>query len=162
MISSNTIHTDRLTLRPLEMNDAKSAFEILGCRKTTNGRSFAKETYGEAQVWLSKRVNEWSIDGFGWWAVETQKQQVIGFCGFFLREHVLELGYVIKAEFQGKGYGSEAVGVALSFARSAELSVYATIRPSNVQSKKVAESCGMILMPTRRKDAPELDLYQTP
>ena len=162
MSSTCILHTDSLTLRPPDMSDAHSAFDVLGCRQTTKGRSFAKNTFGEAKGWLSKRIADRENDGFGWWVIETKDQQAVGFCGFFLRNDELELGYVIKATYQRNGYGREAVEAALAFANLSGFDVYATIRPSNAPSKKVAEQCGMKLMPDRLVNAPELDLYRTP
>ncbi len=155
------LQTDRLSLCPLNLSYANAAFDILGCHETTRGRSFAKSTHGEAEAWLRNRILDWEKDNFGWWAIETKDRQVVGFCGFFRRNHELELGYVIKAAHQKNGYGQEAVTAALVFAKQSGFGVYATIRPSNLSSKLLAERCGMKRMPKRLDAAPDLDLYRT-
>lgn len=137
------LFTERLTIRPLRLDDLQSVFSILSCGKTSGGHIFEKKTVDEARSWLQKRIRDEEQHGFSMWAVETRAGQVIGFCGFFKHTDGLELGYIIKHEFQNQGFALEAVRASIDAAVAGGYRVFATIRPSNPASIRVAEKAGL-------------------
>jgi RimJ/RimL family protein N-acetyltransferase len=93
-------------------------------------------------------------------AVEDHSGQMIGLCGLFPRaSKKAELAYMVKFEFQRKGFGREAVSAIVDQAHAAGLEVFATIRPGNSASQKVAEAAGLVKSSTRLANSPELDVY---
>ena len=76
------------------------------------------------------------------WGIE-RAGELIGFCGFVPAGQAdLELGCVIHHEHQGRGLASEAT-IATVAAKRVGLSVFATIRPSNLTSVRVSEKAGL-------------------
>ena len=137
------IVTSRLKLRPLTRDDLHPVFKILSDRETVAGRSFAKRTVQESDAWLLKRQMDQLEHGISMWAVDHKRIGLIGLCGFFIHGKELEIGYVIKFDYQGQGFGAEAASAALAAACDAGWPVFATIRPSNATSIRVAEKIGL-------------------
>ena len=59
----------------------------------------------------------------------------------------VEIGYGIKAEFQGRGYATEAVTAAVDWAlkQTGVLCVEAEAEPDNTASQRVLAKCGFVL-----------------
>ncbi|MEL6996826.1 MAG: GNAT family N-acetyltransferase [Pseudomonadota bacterium] len=147
-------------LRALKAEDLDSVFDILSDPKTVSGRSFKKDTTEQAHNWLSKRNADETKLGYGMWAVEKNPDGVISLCGFFEHDAGVEVGYVVKFEFQGHGFGTEAASAAIIAAKNVGLNVFATTRPSNIASAKVAEENGLVRTGGRIATCPELDVYR--
>lgn len=84
--------------------------------------------------------------GLSMWAVELlESSEMVGLCGFFPHKQSdeIEIGYVIKACSWGKGYASEAAVAAVDAVHAAGILIYATIRPGNLGSIRVAERVGL-------------------
>jgi RimJ/RimL family protein N-acetyltransferase len=70
---------------------------------------------------------------------------LVGACGVFPQEGALELAYIISHLHRGRRYASEAAGLVIEALDNADIQVpvYATIRPDNVASRRVAEGLGL-------------------
>ncbi len=98
------------------------------------------------------------------WAVEAlATDEMVGLCGFFSHEGVgeTELGYVIKAPLWGRGYATEATQAAVTSALRAGYRLYATIRPWNSGSIRVAERAGLCLDERAEDDRGQLLVYRS-
>jgi [ribosomal protein S5]-alanine N-acetyltransferase len=116
-----------------------------------------------AQAWLERRMRDEQLHGVSMWAVEDRElHQLIGLCGFFPRgEPELALGYVITALLWGRGLASEAVTAAVGAALAAGYQVYATIRPWNTASLRVAEKVGLQRSGSIEDERGELLVFKT-
>jgi len=140
------LRTDRLTLRALDPDDLEAVFSILSDEATIARGSWRQRSLASTGEWLRKRIIAEKARGLSMWGVETlETHELIGLCGFFPRpaDTALELGYVIKACHQGKGYATEAVRAAVEAAVNGGHRVYATIRHLNSAPIIVAERAGL-------------------
>ena len=129
------IETERLLLRKPMLEDAE-----------------ALETpIASLQRWLA----EWGANGIGYFTVELDSGDVIGRVGFHVfddrtwtlatlagaREHaVVELGWTLLPQHQGRGYATEAARAAREWAARDRL--ISLIEPANAGSARVAERLG--------------------
>ena len=105
---------------------------------------------GETRKWLNRQFTRYHKDGFGYFAVTLKDSgKLIGQAGLMKSEvdgkNVVEIGYVFDNTAWGHGYAIEAARacVDLAFDRIGLDKLYATIRPENAASVKVAEKLGM-------------------
>jgi RimJ/RimL family protein N-acetyltransferase len=70
--------------------------------------------------------------------------EVIGACGYELRNSVPEIGYWIGAPFWGNGYATEAARALIdeAFGERFHPALHAGARTSNPASRRVLEKCG--------------------
>jgi RimJ/RimL family protein N-acetyltransferase len=97
----------------------------------------------------------WSMLGYGYWAVEERATQTfagdVGFADFHRElspsiEGIPEAGWVLDPSFCGRGYATEAVRAALSWADAHVPSrrTACIIAPENAASIRVAEKAGYV------------------
>lgn len=161
-ISLKPISTERLVLRPLTEDDEEAVFRILNDETTTAGVSWRQPTREGARAWLHRRIEDDRTRGASMSAVEQRgTSEVVGLCGFFPRESQLELGYVIHAQFWRRGFAKEAVRACVEQAVRSGYRIYATIRPMNGASIRVAESAGLRLTRKIEDDRGGLLVYES-
>jgi RimJ/RimL family protein N-acetyltransferase len=156
------LRSERLLLRPLCLTDLDAVFAILGDAETTAAVSWRQPSRESAAVWLARRLDDQRECGVSMWGVELHStRQLVGLCGFFPR-HVSrwELGYVLHARHWGQGLATEAVSLAVEHARGLGQAIFATIRASNVTSRRVAERAGFRLSKSEPEAPGELLLYE--
>jgi ribosomal-protein-alanine N-acetyltransferase len=90
----------------------------------------------------------WQKYHFGVWAIVDKKHQnLIGHCGFKFLENTTEvqIGYLLKKSYWGKGLATEAASAALKYGfEIAHLEkVVAVAKPDNIASRRVMEKLGM-------------------
>ncbi len=143
------INTPHLILRPYEINDLDGLHKILSDKKTM---SFwpAPFTTEQTKEWIERSIKSYTENEFSRFAVELKESgKHIGDCGILISEldgkPKYDLGYIIYAEYWGKGYGTEAARSALEFAFN-ELGLSrmaANMDVNNLASIRVAEKIGM-------------------
>jgi RimJ/RimL family protein N-acetyltransferase len=147
------LETERLRLRAHRAEDHAECTAIWSDPEVVRhigGRPFTAE-----EVWrrLLQYAGLWSLLGYGYWAVEEKASgRYIGDIGFadFRRdlqpslEGMLEFGWVLAPHAHGKGYASEAVAAAMTWAEQHRPSLRAVciIDPANQPSIRVAEKAG--------------------
>jgi RimJ/RimL family protein N-acetyltransferase len=146
------IETPRLLLRRHTIADLDSCAGLWSDAAVTRyigGRPFSRE---ETWARLLRYVGHWEALGFGFWAVEEKATgQFAGELGFadFKREieppiAEPEAGWAFLPSVHGRGYATEALRAALSWADAhfAESRTVCLIHPENAPSFRVAEKCG--------------------
>ena len=156
------IETDRLRLRPLQFED----FAKVAAFFTTPRARYVGDLKTPAAVWpeFCANIACWPLLGYGTWAVETHDGAVVGQVGLNFPPQFpeLELGWVVLAEFEGRGLAHEAAVAARAwaFAHLPVSSLVSYIHPDNTRSRALAERLGASPDP----DAPPpdgADLSQT-
>jgi RimJ/RimL family protein N-acetyltransferase len=147
--SAAVLETDRLVLRPpqqADFDDIYSMWSDINVVRHVTGNAFTKE---EAWARLLRSAGHWSLMGFGYWVVsENHSGKFVGEVGFgqFKRgidpafDAAPEIGWMLTAESQGQGYGTEAVRAALRWAdtRWPEAKIVCIISPENAPSLALA------------------------
>lgn len=105
---------------------------------------------GETRKWLNRQYTRYRKDGYGYFAVVLKSSgKLIGQAGLMKSdvngETVTEIGYIFDDAVWGHGYAIETARacVDLAFGRFGLDKLYATIRPENTASVRLAEKLGM-------------------
>ena len=145
----NNITTKRLLLRPFQQSDFEDAYQLLSdpevMHYSLNGPySRQKSSDFVTQCILKSDNNEPTLFA----VIDTNKNQFIGFCGFFPQKiqgkEELELGYRFAKAYWGKGFATEAA-IAVKHYAFNELGLtrlISLIETTNAASLRVAEKNG--------------------
>jgi RimJ/RimL family protein N-acetyltransferase len=145
--------TERLLLRETRKSDFEAYATGMADPAMTKFLAIAADRRTAWRAFTSL-PGMWVIMGAGWWIVErNEDEQLVGTVGAFYRESAigredeadLELGWMIFAPFQRRGYATEAARAALAygFARHPAPRAVAYLDAANTASARVAESIGM-------------------
>ena len=153
------LETERLTLRALELNDAKAIF---GLRTNKEVNTFITRTrlnnLSETRAFIDRISNSIANNTGVFWVLESKDTaELIGTVGlrnFEIEEDYAEIGYDMHPDFQEDGYMSEAFKAILNFAaKQMELKfVEAFTHKDNNASMALLEKFNFELQPDR-KDA---------
>ena len=109
----------------------------------------APRTRDEALDWIRWNQRNYAEHGYGLWIVETHDGAFVGDCGLTWQPldgaRVLEVGYHVVPDQQGRGLASEAARACLELARGpiGEQRVVAIVHPDNAASRRVATKIGL-------------------
>jgi len=144
-----SIETDRLILRPFELDDLDDLAAILAdpdvTRYLPGGRPRTRE---QTEATLRFIIGHWEQRGFGWWAVNQKTgRELIGWCGLKLLDSTgeVEVLYLFARRHWGQGYATEAGTASLRYGFE-ELKldrIIALAVPENAASRRVMEKIGM-------------------
>lgn len=139
------LETERLCLRAPHIGDFKYYAEItVGPR----GQHILEDPTREAAWYdFTQMIAGWTLRGHGLWTVELKSDgTVLGFVllGFEPGDHEAELGFMLRAVAEGKGYAREAALAARDYGYAVlEMpTLVSTIEPANKRSCKLAERLG--------------------
>ena len=76
--------------------------------------------------------------------IQLEDKTYVGFVQLIKRQDGIDISYTVTEEYQGKGYATEALKLAISIAMKFTESVYVQIRDDNIASQCVAKKCGFI------------------
>ncbi|GHU88215.1 hypothetical protein FACS1894202_03940 [Clostridia bacterium] len=150
LIESLTVaETERLTIRQFDDSDFGALFAIMKKPEVMYAWEAGFHKH-EVQKWLKNQYTRYQKDGYGYFAVTLKgSDKLIGQAGLMKSEingeKVTEIGYIFDNKFRGQGYALEAAQacVGLAFGDYGLVKLYATIRPENAASVKLAEKLGM-------------------
>ena len=150
-----TIETERLLMRPLNMNDVDALYKLdsdplvmkyLGNRPVKN--------LDEVNFYLKTILRQYELYDIGRWAVmEKSTGEMIGWAGLkYMNEetngHIdfYDVGYRFRPEFWGKGYATEATNAWIDYAKKYLniQTLYASAHIENIASQNVLKKCGFI------------------
>jgi len=149
-MSPPTLETERLRLRPYaaDGSDLDALQAVLGDPVSMRWYPAPFDRAATAR-WVDRQLERYVADGTGLLAVEERATgEVIGDCGPSFQdvdgESLLELGWHIRRDRQGRGFATEA-GAACrdwAFAELQPAFLISLIRPENIGSWRVAEKLG--------------------
>jgi len=157
-IGTQTIETERLILRRFEYDDCDAVFRNWASDENVQ-KMYSEPTYHtkeEVKVLLDKYIGNYEREDYYRWAViDREKGECIGQIAYFLvdsKNHFAEIEYCIGAEFQCRGYATEATKavIAFGFDRMNLHKVQICTKTINAQSKRVIEKCGFTYEGTLR------------
>lgn len=145
------LQTERLTLRPLTLDDGEQIEVLAGDKdvaKTTSNipHPYPKGAGKQFVVGTKELIKNKKLILFG--IVQKQSQDLIGVINLnlSLEHHRAEFGYFIGKEFWGKGYGTEAAQALLTYGfQQLPLNrIYAAAFAENLGSRRIMEKIGLI------------------
>lgn len=157
-IGTNTIETERLTLRRFEYTDVDAMLEYWIADEKI------QSLYSEPVYTTKKAVNELldkyigsyeKNDYYRWAIIEKNSGECIGQIAFFLvdsKNHFAEIEYCIGSNFQCRGYATEATKAIIryGFEKINLHKIQICTKTINKPSKRVIEKCGFTYEGTLR------------
>ncbi|WP_170208569.1 GNAT family N-acetyltransferase [Micromonospora pisi] len=142
------IATPRLELRPFRVADADELHTIFSDPETHTIGDGPFTSTEQTRAWIRRRVQVAEETGLLWYAVRARPNgDLLGNCGLFfgrIGQIEPEIGYEIRHSHQGQGFAREAAQAVLDEGLAAAVPrVWATIRPYNVASLRIAAKIGM-------------------
>jgi RimJ/RimL family protein N-acetyltransferase len=142
------VDTARLSLRPFEPRDSEELHEIFSDPRTHTIGDGPFTSSEQTRDWIGRRIETRLRSGLLWYAVRDRATGLLlGNCGVFAGRtgpDEPEIGYEIRRDRQGQGLASEAAQTVLDEALSSGIPrIWATIRPHNTASQRVATRIGM-------------------
>ena len=147
MNNLNSIETDRLLIRILEMKDKEDFFKYRSMPEIYKYQSWKPKFIREAEEFIIKNNAIYPNTPNTWLqlAVCLKEGQMIGDIGIhFMDDYQVEIGYTLSPEYQGNGYAYEAVKAIINYAFSKwkKHRIIASVDPDNIQSIKFLERIG--------------------
>lgn len=157
-IGTNTIETERLTLRRFEYTDDDAMLKNwIADEKVQSMYSEPVYTTKEAvNELLDKYISSYEKNDYYRWAIiEKTSGKCIGQIAFFLvdsKNHFAEIEYCIGSDFQCKGFATEATKAIIryGFEKINLHKIQICTKTINKPSKRVIEKCGFTYEGTLR------------
>jgi len=156
LISTPTLTTDRLLLRPWREQDVTPLRRILLNEEVLRYfPSGPAPTRPRVAALVARQLMHWARHGYGWWAVEELEHEGVlcGWCGlqYLTDTGETEVGYLLDKHCWGRGLATEGARAALQFGfeRTDLEFIVGLIHPDNSASGRVLEKSG--LKYTRKK-----------
>lgn len=153
------LETERLTLRALNLDDAKAIF---GLRTNREVNKFilreAPKNLSEARAFIDQITNLVTENNGIFWVLQSKSNNellgTIGLRNFEADENYAEIGYEIHPNYQERGYMTEAFEEVLEFGfQQMELkTIEAFTHENNNASKALLEKHGFVFQPERKDD----------
>ncbi|MGN1136530.1 MAG: GNAT family N-acetyltransferase [Oscillospiraceae bacterium] len=157
-VGTVTIETERLLLRRFTFSDSADMLKYWISDENIQ-YSYCEPVYStesEVTALLEKYISSYSSpDYYRWAVIEKKSGNCIGQIAFFLvdcKNHFAEIEYCIGADFQNRGYATEAAKAVVRFGlEEAEFhKIQICHRSNNLPSKRVIEKCGFTFEGTLR------------
>ena len=136
------LETGRLVLRAPRPDDAKRVAALVNDHRIAENTARIPHPYAlaDAESWIDATNR---TAGEATFVIETGGE-VIGACGFDLRQAGPEIGYWLGVPFWGNGYASEAAQAVIDYAFGEHRfeALLAGARITNPASRRVLEKCG--------------------
>jgi ribosomal-protein-alanine N-acetyltransferase len=142
------METQRLILRPIELNDIEYVCEY-GCDEETGKyMTYWPKTKEQIYDFINDCVTSMKSDKPVWYEyviVRKENTKVIGNISLEIKNNEAEIGWISNKNYWNNGYMSEAVNAIINFAFSSlNISkIIATSKDMNIASSKVMEKCNM-------------------
>ena len=145
-------YTERLLIRPLELNDIEEWTQYLADLRSTEFYPKLMKTDIDiwADNWIKKAQKRYAEDSFGLMAlIEKSTGNFVGQCGLLMQridgKDEIEIGYHLFPTYWGKGFATEAAQMfkQLAFKEYDFLQLISIIMTENIPSQRVAERNGM-------------------
>lgn len=161
---SPSLRTPRLRLDAFTADDAADLHELFADSQTHSIGTGPFTALAQTQQWIANRLAAQRNHGLCWYALRcVDTGLLIGNCGMLRGRTSFvepEIGYEIRASHRGLGYATEAATAVLQQCRTAGLTrVWASIRPHNTASRRIADRLSMRMDHTDSDDRGALLFY---
>lgn len=160
------IDTERLTLRPLTVDDAAFYLRLLNEPSFLEniGDKGVRDLEGARAAILAGPVAMQRALGYSLWLVARKEDgAAIGMCGLIKRDTLpdTDIGYAYLPAFWGRGYAWEAASAAMAYGRDVVglPRLLGIVSPGNVASSELLKKLGMRYVERLALET-ETDLYR--
>ncbi len=147
------VESQRLILRPMEMEDAEAVYSYRSDKETNRYQGFIPENMEELLAWMKKRPNSFNEPN-SWFQlaiISKDSKQLIGDVGihFLEDEKICELGCTLIKEEHGKGYAKEALEHVIQalFEEWNKVEIRVQFLPDNQSSAQLVKALGFEACP---------------
>jgi ribosomal-protein-alanine N-acetyltransferase len=113
-----TLHTPRLTLRPLSLDDTEALHHVLNDPDVWKYFPLPETpSLVRTRTYIQGQLDHWAEYSLGHWALEDDNHILMGWCGlqFLPDTNETEVAYCLGKPFWGKGYATEAARESLDY-----------------------------------------------
>ncbi len=148
MDTFNSIETDRLLIRILNMKDKNDFFQYRSMPEIYQYQAWRPKGIEEIEEFINKNISICPNTRNTWLqlAVCLKEGKMIGDIGihFLDDNYQTEIGYTLSPEYQGNGYAVEAVKAVINYAFSVlkKHRITASVDPDNFKSIKLLQKIG--------------------
>ena len=144
------INTDRLFLRPINLDNIEAIFNYRSDAVTNKYQNWIPETHHDVNIFINDRVSA-IIDLFDTWyqfvIIKKDDLKLIGDIGIHfldLNEKQVEIGITLDKNFQGMGYATEALKQIIKylFTDLNKHRIMVSLDPRNIKSISLFERLG--------------------
>ena len=155
------LQTARMELRCFGPGDAADLHEIFSDPLTHTIGVGPFSSLAQTESWIGRRVKAFDAMGLAWYGLRLRENGLlVGNCGVFVGRTGSaepEVGYEIRHAYRGRGLAREAARAVLDECFAAGTGrVWATIRPHNTVSLRIATGLGMAVQYARTDERGEL------
>ncbi len=145
------LYTNRLKIRPVNINDSKSIFKYRSNPETNKYLSFIPQSIEDVNEFIRNTSKEINIQGtwFQFVIIEKSSKSIIGDIGLHFLEidssnKQTELGITLNKDFSNKGYAAEALKSTIDYLikHLKKHRIIASVDPKNINSIKLFEKLG--------------------
>ncbi|WP_212006523.1 GNAT family N-acetyltransferase [Chitinophaga sp. HK235] len=156
--------TERLLIREVEVTDFDNLFAICSNEELMQFVGDGILSKELTQKWIAISIENYDSKGFGMSAViHKSNNRFIGYCGIVFSKAIndYELIYAIEKEYWGKGLATEVAAkmVQYGFEKLKFKTIYASIDPANIASKKILLKIGFKEIYTKHDEAGYPTIY---
>jgi ribosomal-protein-alanine N-acetyltransferase len=140
-----TLHTPRLQLRPVVLEDEEELFRLWSDPDVVRYTSQTALLREQVNQMVGRWMHYGDEPGHGAWIVLAEGRVAgYAFLRYLLETADTELGYGLDKSFWGQGYMTEAARALIDWSFAAgRTRIVAVAMPENVGSWRVMEKCGM-------------------
>ena len=146
---NNFLHTQRLTLRPIQATDKAAVFDYRSDAETNKYQGWIPKTEKEVEDFIAKNHTEFNLPDtwFQLVIIEKESEKIIGDMGIHFigtENQQVELGCTLNKTFQNKGYATEALRgiIDFLFKELKKHRIVTSIDPENESSIRLVERLG--------------------
>ncbi len=142
------IQTDRLTLRPINIEDKEAIFSYRSDVETNKYQGWIPKTLEDTESFIEKSAIKANIAGtwFQLVIIEKETKKIVGDIGIhFLDDDMqIEIGCTLNKNFQNIGYATEALKCIIDylFKTLNKHRIFTSIDPDNTNSIRLVERIG--------------------
>ena len=143
------LQTERLTIRPITMEDKNEIFEYRRDKATNKYQGWIPETIADVEAFIGKLPQQINVPEtwFQFAIVERATQKVVGDLGVHFigpDNRQAEIGCTLNKAFHKRGYATEAIRKVLDylFNTLSKHRVTTSIDPENISSIRLVERIG--------------------
>ncbi|MCB2197954.1 GNAT family N-acetyltransferase [bacterium] len=147
----NPIHTERLIVHPLGMDDANALFQYRSDPDICRYQGWEPETVEEVQTFIAANLEKQPDTPGQWYQLglyERDSGELVGDCGLHVLEddpRQVEIGITLAPDVHGRGLATEALHAILGylFNELGKHRVFGSVDPRNTASVALLERIGL-------------------